>query len=204
MLNITFFQVTKKRIKEELSLAQTLTAGVLEQAALMRNDESILVHIREQECVAIEARYHRRCHKAYTRCVSLKPKIVGQTYDKAFDQFCLEVVEKRILHGEILLLGYLLKEFISCVKTIENVDVSYTAERLKKRIQDRYPQLVFHRSKKMNRGILVYADNITVGDVADEMLAIGNEPESESEDESDQRITNDKTVSPIKICILPL
>ena len=30
------------------------------------------------------------------------------------------------------------------------------------------------------------------------MLAIGNEPESESEseDESDQRITNDKTVSP--------
>ena len=48
MLNITFFQVTKKRIKEELSLAQTLTAGVLEQAALMRNDESILVHIRGQ------------------------------------------------------------------------------------------------------------------------------------------------------------
>ena len=48
----------------------------------------------------------------------------------------------------------------------------------------------------MNRGTLVYADNISVGDVADEMLAIGNEPQSESEDESDQQITNDKTVSP--------
>ena len=156
MLIITFFQVTKNALSKSYSLAQTLTAGVLEQAALMRNDESILVHIRGQDCVAIEARYHRRCYKAYTRCVSLKPKIVGQTlYDKAFDQFCLEVVEKRILHGEILLLGYLLKEFISCVKTIEIVDVSYTAERLKKEYK-----IVTHNSsstgqKKMNRGTLV-------------------------------------------------
>ena len=60
VLIITFFEATKKRIKEELSLAQTLTAGVLEQAALMKKDKSILVHIRGQDCVAIEARYHRR------------------------------------------------------------------------------------------------------------------------------------------------
>lgn len=65
-------------------------------------------------------------------------------------------------------------------------------------MQDRYSQLVFHTSKKMNRGTLVYADNVSVGDVANEMLAIGNEAESESEpeDESGQGIINDKTVSP--------
>ena len=167
---------------------------------MLRNDESILVHIRGQDCVAIEARYHKRCYKAYTRCLSLKPKIVGQTlYDKAFDQFCLQIVKNRILQGqEILLLSYLLKEFISCVKTIENVDVPYTAERLKKRIQDRYPQLVFHASKKMNKGTLVYADNISVGDVADEMPTITNdsELESDSEDENNQRNIDDKKVSP--------
>jgi hypothetical protein len=33
-----------------------LTAGTLKQAALMRNNESVFLHIREQDCVAIEVR----------------------------------------------------------------------------------------------------------------------------------------------------
>jgi hypothetical protein len=51
-------QTEKKRVKQELSTAQTLTAGNLEQAAMLRNDESVLVHIRGKDCVAVEARDH--------------------------------------------------------------------------------------------------------------------------------------------------
>ena len=165
---------------------QTLNAGILEKAAMQRNDESILVHILGRDCVAIEARYHRSCYLAYTKFLSRKPKITGPTLnDKAFENFCVEVIEKLIIkNNEVLLLSYLLKKFIICVHDIESIDVPYQASRLKKRIQDRYPQLVFQPSKTMTVGTLVYADSMTAGDVADihqDMLAM----ESQSEDEND-------------------
>ena len=175
-----------------MSLAHTLDAGILERAAMQRNDESILVHIHERDCVVIEARYHRSCYLAYTKFLSQKPKVTGPTlYDRAFDKFCVEIIEKRIIkNNEVLLLSYLLKKFIICVKDIESIDVPYQATRLKKRIQDRYPQLVFQPSKTMTLGTLVYADSMTAGDVADihqDMLAV----ESQSEDESDDDDVND-------------
>ena len=40
------FQASKKRVKQDLSLAQTVTAAILQQAAEMKNDGSVLVHIR--------------------------------------------------------------------------------------------------------------------------------------------------------------
>ena len=131
---ISFFlrQATKKRVRQDLSLAQTLTAGILEEAAKIRNDESILIHIRGRDCVALEARYHKRCYQRYTKCLSNKPRDIGPTlYDQAFDEFCMEVIEARILQNkEILLLSYLLKKFIRCVQKIENTQTSYQAARL--------------------------------------------------------------------------
>ena len=115
-------------------MAQTLTAGILEQAALMRNYETILIQIQGRDCVAIEARYHRRCYLTYTKCLTRKPKIVGPTlYDKVFDEFCVQVIEKRIIqNNEVLLLSYLLRKFVSCVQAIEKIDVPYQATRLKR------------------------------------------------------------------------
>ena len=182
----SYLQATKKRVKHELSLAQTVTTGRLEKAALLRNDESILIHIRGRDCVAIEARYHKRCYHTYTTCLLRERKIIGPTlYDKAFDEFCLEIIEKRIIKNkEVLLLGNLLKRFTSCVQEIEMVDVPCKASRLRKRIQTRYPYLVFQRSKTMNKGTLVYDDSLTAGDVADDMTTIQSDSDTE-EDEGD-------------------
>ena len=181
------FQATKKRVRQDLSLAQTLTAGVLEDAANVRNDESILIHIRGKDCVALEARYHKRCYQRYTKCLSNKPRDLGPTlYDQAFDDFCMEVIETRIIKNkEILLLSFLLKKFLGCVQKIENTHISYQAARLKKRIQKRYPLIVFHGSKTMTRGTLVYADSIVAGNVADDMMDIdemGNDSDEEDDD----------------------
>ena len=190
--------MTKKRVKQELSVAQTLTAGILEQAARMRNDESILIHIQGRDCVAIEARYHKRCYLSYTKCLTRKPKIVGPTlYDKAFDVFCLQVIEKRMIqNNEVLLLTYLLKKFISCVQDIEKIDVPYQATRLKKIIQDRYPQLIFQTSKTMTKGTLVYVDSMTAGDVADacqDLFTLESQSEDEDDDDDDQYEGNDNS-----------
>ena len=106
---------------------------------MFRKDQHVLLHIGARDCVAIEAKYHKHCYQAYTRCLSKKIKLVGPTlYDRAFDDFCLNVIEKRIIqNGEILLLSYLLKEFTKCVLTLEKINVSYRAEKLKKRLQNR-------------------------------------------------------------------
>ena len=111
-----------------MSVAQTLTAGILEKAAALRNDDSILVHIRGRDCVAIEARYHKRCYQRYTKCLSNKPRDSGPTlYDAAFEEFCTRIIDQRIIRNkEILLLNYLLKAFTSCVQEIEHIDVPYT------------------------------------------------------------------------------
>ena len=151
----------------------------------MRNDESILIYIQGRDCVAIGARYHKRCYLSYTKCLTRKPKIVSPTlYDKAFDEFCVQVIEKQLIHNnKVLLLTDLLRKFISCVRDIEKIDVPYQATRLKKRIQDRYPQIIFHASKTMKKGTLVYVDSITAGDVADAYQ--GSTWECQSEDEND-------------------
>ena len=157
----------------------------------MRNDESILIHIQGRDCVAIDAHYHKRCYLSYTKCLTRKPKIVGPTlYDKAFDVFCLQVIEKRMIqNNKVLLLTYLLKKFISCVQDIEKIDVPYQATRLKKRIQDRYPQLIFQTSKTMTKGTLVYVDSMTAGAVADacqDLFTLESQSEDEDDDDDDQ------------------
>ena len=39
---------------------------MLRKAAEEKADEKILIHIRDQDCVAIEVRYHKGCYKKYT------------------------------------------------------------------------------------------------------------------------------------------
>jgi hypothetical protein len=158
----------------------------LEKAATLKSDESIFLHFRGKDCVAIEARYHKNCYQRYTKCVSNKSRDSGPTlYDRAFEEFCTRIIEQRIIKNkEILFLSYLLKTFISRVQEIEHIDVPYQAARLKTRIGMRYPQIIFHTSKTMNniKGTLVYADSVIPGEVADDLMEIRNN----SQDDDDE------------------
>ncbi len=114
----------------------------------------ILIHIRGRDCVALEARYHKRCYQRPTKLLSNKPRDLGSTiHDRAFERFCSEIIEERIFRNkEVLLLSYPLKQSVSYIKRLENVNVPYQAERLKNRIKNKYPHIVFHASNTMNRG----------------------------------------------------
>ncbi len=106
--------MTGKRKKQDLTLAHTLTAGLLKDAAESRNDESILVHIRNKDCVAVEAKYHRKCYYRYVRGLLAK-RIEGEDktiYDQAFETFCVHIVDKRLIQNkEILLLTFSVSKF---------------------------------------------------------------------------------------------
>ena len=69
-------------------MAQTITTGVLQEAAKLHNDTDLLCEIAEKDCVAIEARYYKKCYLQYTKILTCKIKPIGATvYDNAFDIF---------------------------------------------------------------------------------------------------------------------
>ncbi|XP_060794617.1 cytosolic phospholipase A2-like isoform X3 [Neoarius graeffei] len=41
--------------------------GKLQTAAETKDDHSILVHIKDEDCVALEVQYHKSCYQQYTR-----------------------------------------------------------------------------------------------------------------------------------------
>ena len=61
------FQVSKKRKRTPLMLAETFDADLLRQAAEKKKDERILIQIRGKDCVALEVRYHKVCYGNYTK-----------------------------------------------------------------------------------------------------------------------------------------
>ena len=70
----SYFQTTLKATLLPLRKAETATAGKFREAALRRNDEDLLVHIRDLDCSVIEVRYHDKCFKAYTNPVFYNSK----------------------------------------------------------------------------------------------------------------------------------
>jgi len=56
--------------------------GLLREAAEMKSDESILRHIRDKDCVAIEVKYHRTCYRNYTRFLSKTESSKEERYVK--------------------------------------------------------------------------------------------------------------------------
>ena len=139
------------------------------EAAEIKNDESILLQIKDRDCVAIEAPYHNDCYNKYTKFL-FKKEVQVQQEDLAFTWLCQDIVEPRIINNhEIFLLKGLFDKYIKHHCQIQNVTTStMTTHRLKEKLALKYPLLIFHQSKLRNKGMLVYAESVTAGVVADE------------------------------------
>ena len=85
-----------------LVLCQTENAGLLCEAATVKRDERSLLQIWDKDCVALEVRYHKRCHKNYTSFLYRKKESAGEEYSllyaAAFDKFCKDVIEPLTEH----------------------------------------------------------------------------------------------------------
>lgn len=127
-------------------------------------------------------------------------------YGKSFDSFCAYVKKNVIDDHRISDMNGLKDEFVKIVKDLENEDASnYRTFRLKKRLQERLPQLVFHTPHVRNRSEIVYAEDRSCGNVA-EMIFVTEEQseldemENEEMDESvqDTPTENKKMVPNLK------
>lgn len=89
---------SRKRVKEKLIQCATLTAGKLLLAAQGRKDESLLLHIRDRDLVASEARYHFTCYRDYTRYLfkNKNEKTESSLYENGYKYFCETVIEEKL------------------------------------------------------------------------------------------------------------
>ena len=74
---------------------------------------------------------------------------------------------------------------------------NYKAFRLKKRLQSRFPQLVFHKPKRKRTSEIVYAEEISEGAVAERVVYYGEL--SDSDDDEEGEITKEPIVDERKI-----
>jgi hypothetical protein len=75
-------------------------------------------------------------------------------------------------------------KFVKTVRDVENEDASnYRTYRLKERLQERFPQLVFHTPKVRNRSEIVYVEDFYQGNVAESLLISEERGSDDSTDE---------------------
>lgn len=88
-----------------LALCETENAGLLREAATAKNDEQILLQIRNKDCVAIEVRYHQKCYKNYTNFLYRQKESTGAEssllFAAGFEMFCHDVIDPLIEQKKI-------------------------------------------------------------------------------------------------------
>ncbi|XP_061918406.1 uncharacterized protein LOC133659746 isoform X1 [Entelurus aequoreus] len=127
-----YTRVGGKRQRDQLTQAETVSAGQLLKAAEIKKDAAILLHINDKDCVAIEVRYHRTCYRQYTRFLSLSTATHTATRDEeiqpfadSYNLFCDQVIRQRIIiDKEVLRMDKLRKLFVDSVKKHEDLDAS--------------------------------------------------------------------------------
>ena len=112
--------------------------------------------------------YHSSCYKSYTRFLTKTKTVTSNEageYSNAFDVFCVETVEKRIIENrEILRMTKLKDIFVKTVLEIDNVHLTvYKNCNLKRRIKSRYPQLHFIKQSQKNKCEVVLCEADDVG-----------------------------------------
>jgi len=153
----------------------------LYDTAIAKDDEEILLQIRDKDCVAIEVVYHKQCYTRYTKDYAnnqakLKKQSkeleknakenanIDETSILPFDRLCSEIIEERIINKEEI---FTMTKLFSLYKCYGKGDVSLSTYRLKEKLKLKYKNLIFHRSMARNRSDLVYADSVTPGGIVE-------------------------------------
>ena len=182
-----------------LVLCETINGGLLRDAATKKKDDRILLQIMDKDCVAIEVRYHRRCYTNYTNFLHRQDKNASDSakslFDKGYEKFCKEVVEELIKNKQITFMSHLHSKFVKIVQRVEGLDAKgFRKFRLKERLINSYPQLVFVTPKRRNVSEIVFAENLCptdiMGDDYDSLLSSGSDYDDDDDDEPLDASTN--------------
>ncbi|XP_013396647.1 uncharacterized protein LOC106163563 [Lingula anatina] len=140
--------VRNNRERDRLMQAETVTAGNLTKSAELKNDESVLVHIRGKDCIAIKLKYHRKCFNTYTRHAGDKKMPAKPVkYQNSYKAFCNFVVKKRLIRRmELLQMSQLTSLFKAEIEKHADGDTSdIRNDKLKRWLMRDFPQLIFRK-----------------------------------------------------------
>ncbi|XP_063046370.1 uncharacterized protein LOC134440288 isoform X3 [Engraulis encrasicolus] len=134
--------------------------GKLLQAAEKNDDHTILLHIKDEDCVALGVQYHRSCYREYTR--KKTTKVEEPTFDVSYKMFCERIIRQRLINNqEVMKMEQLQKIFTVMATSIEGLDASdYSEVKLKSRLRRDFHQLVFQTLKRCPSQ-LVFAESPT-------------------------------------------
>ena len=85
---------------DKLVIAETISADRLREAATIKSDESILIHIADKDCAALEVKCHKQCYKQFTSFLRNEPKSDAKQfckYEEAFGIFCETFVYENVI-----------------------------------------------------------------------------------------------------------
>lgn len=154
---------TKNRKLDQLATSETIDGGRLCEAATRKDDQRILLRILGNDCVALEVKYHKRCYEHYTSFLrqAKQSKEIKYKFNESFESFSSWLKKEVIESQNIFYTSKLREEFVKAVMEIENEDASqYKTIRLKRRLQERFPQLVFHKPKRRYNSEIVFSEDL--------------------------------------------
>ena len=124
----------------------------------------------------------------------IRDKYLNYKYEESFTVFCEQFVKARIINNdEIYYMKKIKEEFVRTVEQEEGLDTSnYRRFRLKERLQEKFPQLVFQTPKKRNKSDIAYAASICQGDVAEHYLSDEVSQTSESDNETEDEVLDEQ------------
>jgi hypothetical protein len=177
---------------QNLTMCKTIDAGKLHEAAMIKKDENILIHIRDKDCVAIEVCYHSTCYKNYTCLLSksVADDATDSAHNTAYKAFGEEVIDAKICKNqEIFFMKNLVDIFLEYIVKYEgNQDGSgYRASKLKNGLVKSHPQLVFHAYTQRNTSEIVFAEDFSAGTLARQLFS-GEDNSSVAEGEAEETV----------------
>lgn len=163
------------KCKGEKDLTQVVTKQVystLMQAAEHRWDEQMITRIRNEDLIAVEAKYHRGCYQRYTVIVSSSKPSAGDEkskYDEAFFNFINEIGHKLTDEGRAYDMSTLLNMYkmqLTQAEIDKDTADTYKAQNLKKRMIHKYGEkIAFHSQFVKNKAELVCSASLNLGEI---------------------------------------
>jgi hypothetical protein len=165
---------THEKVKVMINIRTKNACATIRNAAYKKGDEEMLrlIYGVNDDLIAAEAKYHKTCHSNYISTAHIKysefredNKSKEVAYTESFSDIVTDI-DPDLERGKAFSMSSLLNKFKAIAKT-RNLDAqSYTAQRLKLRLQNYFKdRIVFHRPIDQAKSEIVYSSKISIEDV---------------------------------------
>ena len=146
-------------------------------AAQIRNDTRLLLHINDQNTIAMEIKYHRSCYKEYVRQRALKrledqhcmeEDTDGEGYSKAFQKLKTIIEDNTLKNSKAIPMSELVERYTTFLFNEGIAVTTYRSSKLKTRLVRCFGEKIsFRQPISRNQSEIVYSSLVDVGDVVE-------------------------------------